>query len=568
MKSRPITIAASLLTLCISHGAMAQDARDKTCPPPFNTEGAKIVGGVDASIANWPGMASIQVVSGSGDFHFCGATAIAPNWLLTAAHCVVPFDNGTKAVSFDNLYITTTKQFVSPSGFVRIAPGANSLRENRQADLIEIVDVVVHPKYDATPKKGALMGYDIALIRLAKPWPGEIATLSLEAETDRLNSPGSYALVAGYGLTAEAESFFGKTRYDYVRGLRTNDAPVHAPSLSLMETTAPTVPYAQCYAQLEDVRKKINWKANYALSEQNICVGLPEGGRDSCQADSGGPLVKIASNGCPYQIGIVSWGIGCAREGAPGVYTRVSSFADWIQSHTGPLDGLPTDLAPPSETGAAKLFEAVEAEFAGEIARLDFEMLNMAGQPTTRFEPGDYLDLRFTLPVTGKLVVFDLNANDQLIQVYPARNGVVDTGDWSVVEKGGTVILPGDKYGFDFEIIPPYGRQSVLAMVVPEDKSGFIDPADGLKPFDNPPGRILQLLRSMLIDIQPERGFAPVMVEPQAQPTSRDEGASLRVGDNLAAQPKLANERAALFAMGSVDYCSDSRICGDDELEE
>ena len=57
-----------------------------------------------------------------------------------------------------------------------------------------------------------------------------------------------------------------------------------------------------------------------------ICAG--EKGKDSCQGDSGGPMVDAAKK----QVGVVSWGIGCALAGYPGVYARVSTYADWISA--------------------------------------------------------------------------------------------------------------------------------------------------------------------------------------------------------------------------------------------
>lgn len=52
---------------------------------------------------------------------------------------------------------------------------------------------------------------------------------------------------------------------------------------------------------------------------------------DTCDGDSGGPLMKFTDN---YWVveGIVSFGRACGLEGWPGVYTRVSSFEDWIKS--------------------------------------------------------------------------------------------------------------------------------------------------------------------------------------------------------------------------------------------
>jgi len=71
-----------------------------------------------------------------------------------------------------------------------------------------------------------------------------------------------------------------------------------------------------------------------------LCGGVQQGGLDACQGDSGGPLVTSSGPG-RVQIGIVSWGLGCALPGKPGVYTRISRYLDWIRQTTG-LTGLGT----------------------------------------------------------------------------------------------------------------------------------------------------------------------------------------------------------------------------------
>lgn len=68
------------------------------------------------------------------------------------------------------------------------------------------------------------------------------------------------------------------------------------------------------------------------ISQTMICLGIPGvGGKDACQGDSGGPAVINGNT----LVGIVSWGFGCARPQYPGVYTRVSTYRNWIRQNSG-----------------------------------------------------------------------------------------------------------------------------------------------------------------------------------------------------------------------------------------
>lgn len=64
-----------------------------------------------------------------------------------------------------------------------------------------------------------------------------------------------------------------------------------------------------------------------------ICAGLKEGKKDSCKGDSGGPFVcKDQTNDRFVLWGAVSWGVGCARAGQPGLYTNIQHFLPWIDN--------------------------------------------------------------------------------------------------------------------------------------------------------------------------------------------------------------------------------------------
>lgn len=66
------------------------------------------------------------------------------------------------------------------------------------------------------------------------------------------------------------------------------------------------------------------------LADSQLCAWDQKFMKDACKGDSGGPL-HAKEDKIDYIVGIVSFGIGCATKD-PGVYTRVSSYIDWIES--------------------------------------------------------------------------------------------------------------------------------------------------------------------------------------------------------------------------------------------
>ena len=95
----------------------------------------------------------------------------------------------------------------------------------------------------------------------------------------------------------------------------------------LQQVRVPMLNFERCVSK--------NYKNLKLSKEVHVCAGdLLNGGIDACQGDSGGPLVCLYKQSSWIQVGIVSFGEGCAWAGNPGVYTRVSGVYDWIQSRT------------------------------------------------------------------------------------------------------------------------------------------------------------------------------------------------------------------------------------------
>jgi secreted trypsin-like serine protease len=257
--------------------------------PVFAADGQyqpSIVGGDPVPEGKYPFMVSMQAnTSGAppSKEHFCGATLIDSDSVLTAAHCA----DYIGAVTFPGISVSYRD--------VRIVVGLTKLDSSQgQVRRIQsLTDIAIHPRYDRRTS-----AFDAAVIELNQPVNNPMPIrLASVASRDRLERPGSSARIAGWGTTKRVGPM-EQNRDDVSNRLR--------------DATPPIVSDAECdRAYKGDIQQAIQ-----------VCAG--HRGEDACQGDSGGPMWATSKSG-RRQIGITSNGVGCGTARYPGVYTEVNA---------------------------------------------------------------------------------------------------------------------------------------------------------------------------------------------------------------------------------------------------
>ncbi|XP_058056679.1 CLIP domain-containing serine protease HP8-like [Anopheles bellator] len=251
----------------------------------FTTCGAhsenRIAHGKNAELFQFPWMALLQ--KNVGKF-VCGATLIAERYVLTAAHCVQNDDIVSVRLGEFDLHNTTDCD-------------SNGEECAMPVQDIPVERIIKHDDYSHWYKRN-----DIALIRLSQKASlnDNVIPICLPIGPQMRTTTNNY-IVAGWGTT-----------HDY------------KPAATLQYAILTLVSTADCQSQLQIIDPSVK------LDENQLCA-IGANLSDNCSGDSGGPLKTISVSGQFVQYGVVSFGLNtCGKLSAPGVYTRVESYIDWI----------------------------------------------------------------------------------------------------------------------------------------------------------------------------------------------------------------------------------------------
>ncbi|XP_075210716.1 chymotrypsinogen A-like [Lycorma delicatula] len=289
MNAQPyIWICCLLLNYPISSNA--DSSLDCECGVVNDELQSHIVGGIILSSHRYPWMAMILKIRGPVDNFHCGGSIINNKYILTAAHCVYISGDGIKKV-------------LAPFDVYKIILGAydqyNPKEDTRK--YYSVKEIKTTESYSSCSLHDI---NDIALMKLDREieFSWAISPVCLPFPFV-FNYTGTMAGVAGWGT----EHFEGNaSRY---------------PKEALVEV----ISNSKCLMAL-DVGQHFaeDTSAAFCAFSKNV---------DACKGDSGGPLT-ISQKDKKIQIGIVSWGINCAKEIYPGVYTKLPNYVNWIYENT------------------------------------------------------------------------------------------------------------------------------------------------------------------------------------------------------------------------------------------
>uniref|UniRef100_A0AB38ZE82 Venom S1 protease 18 n=1 Tax=Ectomocoris sp. TaxID=3104572 RepID=A0AB38ZE82_9HEMI len=249
--------------------------RKTTCPCGWSSKnGARIVGGKEALVNEY----SFPVVIVRKDIKlaFCGGSIITAYHVLTAAHCTYRLKKGVP------LIVGVGEHDLS------------SVKETNATQIIPVESIINHEMFDGNNKVN-----DISILVLAKKIKFNKLVGPTCLPNKKVNLEGKFVKVMGWGRL-----------FDH--GIQSN---------VLMKANLKVIDFNQCPEYYKTLRTE---------DPNQFCTYGHD--KDTCTGDSGGPVVWLDPETNRYtQVGLVSYGKGCASEDIPGVNTDVFHFIHWIK---------------------------------------------------------------------------------------------------------------------------------------------------------------------------------------------------------------------------------------------
>ena len=279
---------------------------------------SRIVNGEQAEKNEFPWQASLRVGSMymSPGANFCGGSVLNKRWILTAAHCI----------SYPNSHIGVAVGWHESSGMGDAISQEDAVLGTA---FIGVSQQIQHPDYNPNTYHN-----DIALVELTEDIDfsaGEQSNVR-QACIPKPSLDSDITSDIGGDLPEYSNNSDSRAENCIVSGFGTQQADDNTSAQWLAYVTTPLIGNEYCDA---------SWGPDIISSQICAMVNNPQSGtvnKDSCQGDSGGPLVcKKDDMGQFMQMGVVSYGATCGSQ-FPAVYTRLSSYVDWIKETTGATD--------------------------------------------------------------------------------------------------------------------------------------------------------------------------------------------------------------------------------------
>ncbi|XP_047534281.1 chymotrypsin-2-like isoform X1 [Vanessa atalanta] len=209
----------------------------------------------------------------------CGGSLITDRYVMTAAHCIQAVFNGERLLNS-----------------LRATVGTN--RWNSGGTIYRIASNITHPNY-----VHSIIKNDIGFLITAEKVVMSTAVQPVVLNYDFVGA-GVATTVIGWGRTSTNGSI----------------------SRNLLQLSATVIDGNQCVKEVADRASQLNMRVSAVQPHIEICTFLASG-RGTCNGDSGSPLIQSDRQ---QQIGLVSWGLSCAR-GAPDMFVRISAYRSWIE---------------------------------------------------------------------------------------------------------------------------------------------------------------------------------------------------------------------------------------------